>query len=589
MIADLVRQAQRGEAEAYTQLVRRFQDAVYATTYQLVLDADTARDLAQETFVRGYQGLSGLRRPASFPAWIVRIARNLATDWLRRPERRWEPLSEVTAAQPDVAAAVAARDLVNRALATLPDDNRLALSLFLVNGYTYQEVAQLTDAPLSTVKGRIERAKGRLAKEVFTMVEDTLKGGAPDEQFTLETVKESLERGWEAANALDLARSRSVAEGVLERLPTTSTDEEAVRLRMGALMLIVRSTFFQDRERWREAKRELIELAEAIGDDNTLASQLYDLALQDKSMPAEEREQTWARSFELFRKVGSKVMLGQMLFFKGWHFIHDGDAERGFPVLQQARDELAGEPYNSWQAALDASAEFERLCGGHVDVSRRIDWGAVCNTFRQEGDRIVFGGQPGFSAHNGIQEQMAKFHDPFTSMSWQAGWFPHTGPAPGYEEEKTAFSYTTNPTHIRTWIEDDHSEVSTPAGTFTDCLLMRMTRTESPLDADSDHPQRKHNGIWCGEKWCWFARGVGPVAYRAERADGIIEHAVLSKFHCPKQREEWVPLVVGTRWEYVPAEPGEGFDALMVEWLSHCGEDGTWYQPHTAIGNRRES
>lgn len=62
---------------------------------------------------------------------------------------------------------------------------------------------------------------------------------------------------------------------------------------------------------------------------------------------------------------------------------------------------------------------------------------------------------------------------------------------------------------------------------------------------------------------------------------------MLSQFHCPEQREEWVPLVVGTRREYVLAEPAEDFDALMVEWLSHCGEDGMWYQPHTAIGNRR--
>ena len=67
MVASLVRQAQTGDAEAYAELVRRFQDAVYATAYQTVLDSDTARDLAQEAFVRAYQALGELRRPEAFP------------------------------------------------------------------------------------------------------------------------------------------------------------------------------------------------------------------------------------------------------------------------------------------------------------------------------------------------------------------------------------------------------------------------------------------------------------------------------------------------------------------------------------------
>ena len=76
MIAELVSRARRGDAEAYTDLVRRFQDAVYATAYQAVLDPEAARDLAQDTFVRAYEALDSLREPASFPGWIVRICRN---------------------------------------------------------------------------------------------------------------------------------------------------------------------------------------------------------------------------------------------------------------------------------------------------------------------------------------------------------------------------------------------------------------------------------------------------------------------------------------------------------------------------------
>lgn len=586
MVADLVRQAQGGDPEAYAELVRHFQDAVYATAYQKVMDVDTARDLAQEAFVRAYQALHKLRRPEAFPAWVVSVCRNLTNDWLRRPERRWVPLDETTRDEADLSSAVAARDLVNRALATLPEDNRLALSLFLVNGYTYQEVAALTGTPLTTIKGRIERARGKLATEVLSMVETDLKSNAPDEQFTLETVKESLERGWEAATAQDLATSRIIAEEALVRLQAEATPE-GTELRANALELVARSTFFADFTRWRQAQRDLISLAEAKGDDAALAAHLYSLTLQDCAMPEEEREQAYERCFDLFRKLGNTAMLAQVLFFRGWHHIGNGAAKRGFVMLQEAREALRSQTYGAWRACLDASAEFEQLSDGQFDVARRVMWGAGCNVLKLEGDRITHVGQPGVSWHSGVQHEMAKFLSPW--ILWQTGWFPHTGPAPGYEEAKSAFSYTPNPTHQRTWIETDVAQVSTPAGQFSDCLLMRVTQSESPLDAHSDHSQRLSNKIWCGEKWCWFARGVGPVAYRAERADGIIAHTVLSKFYCPEQREEWVPLVVGTRWEYVPAEPGEDFDALMVEWLSHCGEDGTWYQPHTAIGNRRGS
>ena len=218
-----------------------------------------------------------------------------------------------------------------------------------------------------------------------------------------------------------------------------------------------------------------------------------------------------------------------------------------------------------------------------------MDWGAGCNILRAEGERLVFLGQPGFGYSTGTQTETAKFATPFTKLPCVLNWFPHVGPAVGYEEEAQGFSYTPNPAHLRVWTETDDASVTTPAGEYSGCLLLRATQTESPLDADTESRQRENNRIWCGEKWCWFARGVGPVAYRAERADGIVEHAVLMRFECPEQREEWVPLVLGTRWEYVPAEPGSDFDALVVEWLTHVDDEGRWYQAHTSIGNRNKA
>jgi RNA polymerase sigma factor (sigma-70 family) len=595
VLADLVGRAQGGDAEAYTELVRRFQDAVYATAYQTVLDADVARDIAQETFVRAYQALARLRRPESFPAWIVRICRNLATDWLRRPERRWVPLDEASPAESDPAATAAARDMVNRALAALPNDSRLALALFLVDGYTYSEVAGLTGVPVTTVKGRIERARRRLATEMVGMVEDTLKGSAPDEGFALEAVRESLAKARDALEKKELGDARAVAEEALTALASIEENaSERDHLRLEALGVVRDATFFPDSERWSEAMRETIALADASDDKDTelwkawLSHLLYEQALHDRKLSDEERAAVQERALKLFEETGQTVMMGQALFFRGWHRIGGGEFETGFADLGQARAAMKDEPYNSWHACLDASAEFERLTRGQLDTERRVAWGATCDVMVVDGDRLAHRGQPGFSSSSGTLAEMMKGAEPFTQLLWQVGWFPHQGPEPGFEEEKPAFSYTANPTHARIWVEIGDAPVGTPAGTFEGCLLLRMTQTESPLDVETGSPEKNHNSIWCGEKWCWFARGVGPVAYRAERTDGIVEHAVLSRFECPEQRDEWVPLVVGTRWEYVPAEPAEDLDALMVSWLSHVDDQGTWYMPHTVVANRHE-
>ena len=142
---------------------------------------------------------------------------------------------------------MAIRDLVTRALSVLPVDNRLALSLFLVNGYSHQEVADLTGVPLTTAKGRIERAKRKLATEVLQMVEDTLKSNVPDEEFTLETVRKSLEEAREAIEAKELGTARALAEEALKKLSSVKEDEaQQTDLRLEALSVLGQSTFFAD-------------------------------------------------------------------------------------------------------------------------------------------------------------------------------------------------------------------------------------------------------------------------------------------------------------------------------------------------------
>ena len=507
--------------------------------------------------------------------------------WLRQPERSWVSLDSVHVATRDVAARVASSDVVSRALSALPENNRLALSLFLVDGYTYQEVAELTDVSLATVRGRIQRARRKLAMEALDMVEGALKDGAPDEEFTLDTVRASIDRAQEIMGQRDLTAARSAAEEALEKLSKLEGAEEERRsLRLDALGIVGQATRFAEPERSAETTREAIRICEDAGDMGRLAGLLDYLAGQDGKLTETERDALAGRALELYRDAGHHDQIGHALFFRGWDRIYCGESEEGFRRLDEARDALKEVPYGGWHACLDAPEEFRKLTGGGPDKERMVQWGAMCDVVKVDGERLSFCSQPGYACHTGKQEEMAKFGDGFGLLS-RTGWLPHTGPGPGYEDDKDTFSYTGNPTHTRVWIEADDASATTPAGEYDGCLLVRATVTESDLDAESESPQRKRNEHWCGERRCWLARGVGPVAYRHEPTDGIVVHTLLSKFECPEQREEWVPVVVGTRWDDVPAEPGEDFDALVIARLTHIGEDGRAYVAETTAGTRR--
>lgn len=582
MIAALVRRARAGDAEAYTELVRRLQDAVFATAYQTVYDYEAARDIAQEAFVRAYESLHSLKDPGAFPGWIIRICRSLAASWLRRPERRWVGLEQVSAQHGDPAATVGARDLVARALATVPEPNRLAVSLLLVDGYTYQEVADFTGVSLSTVKGRIHRARRRIAQEVLTMVEDSLKQEAPDEQFTADTVRAALEKAREAHKQRQELVARAHAEEALEALSKADVSEqERTSLHMEALGLVAGATFFPDKQRCEEAMREMVRLAEQAGDKVVMANWLYSLAVHAKDMPQEEREEAVDRCLAIWREADEKEMIGLALFLRGWCRIEDGRVEEGFRTLGEARAAMQGLPYNCWHGCLDAADDFRTACGGGIDPSRRIKWGAVCCVLRLQGGRLAYlrGQGRTLGTHN------AKFADGFDLLSW-VKWLPYTDPSVGFEEDTDTFSPIGNPTRTRVGIETDAASVETPAGNFQHCLLVHATVTEPPADTETESRQRELSKVWLGERYCWLARGVGPVAYRAERGDGIVEHAVLAKWECPEKVEEWVPLVVGTRWEYVSAEPPDDLEALVLRRVAHIADDGTVYLTETIVGNR---
>jgi RNA polymerase sigma-70 factor (ECF subfamily) len=157
----LVAQIRAGDEAAFEALMLRYQAPIVRYLHSLTGDAEQARDLAQETFLRAFRSLGTLREPATLRAWLYRIAHHQAYSLLRRRALvRWLPLPHALRAHtpaPDGATIAAAR--VAQALAQVPLDQRAPLLLHLVAGFSYLEIAALLRASEGAVRMRISRGR----------------------------------------------------------------------------------------------------------------------------------------------------------------------------------------------------------------------------------------------------------------------------------------------------------------------------------------------------------------------------------------------------------------------------------------------
>ena len=168
----LVERALAGDLDAFNDLVGHYQDFLFGLVVRVVRDREAAADAVQEAFFSAYRNLDRFRG-GSFRGWLARIALNAATDVLRLRKRRpaepypewedegWQPPTG-PADDPEAQATRRARwRVIRTAMEAITDDQRRAILLFDVEGFDYEEIAQITAVSLGTVKSRIHR--GRLA------------------------------------------------------------------------------------------------------------------------------------------------------------------------------------------------------------------------------------------------------------------------------------------------------------------------------------------------------------------------------------------------------------------------------------------
>jgi RNA polymerase sigma-70 factor, ECF subfamily len=176
---ELVARSMGGDLDSFNQLVLRWERPIYALAYRVIGREEDARDVAQETFLRAFRALAGFKGQAKFSSWLYRITLNLCRDWIRRERRApvaqapegVDLLDLASAAEPSetVEDLVSRRELgraVAKAMAHLPDEQRTAIVLKEYHGLTFQEIADLLDCPLSTVKTRLYQGLTVLRKQL---------------------------------------------------------------------------------------------------------------------------------------------------------------------------------------------------------------------------------------------------------------------------------------------------------------------------------------------------------------------------------------------------------------------------------------
>ena len=175
---DLVRRAQRGDLKAYDELVQRYQERIYATVYHMTSNHEDANDLAQDSFIKAYQALKSFKGGSSFYTWLYRIAVNKTINFLKqRKNRTHMSLNDLdfnTENNPDFVALISEKtprrdaglkelqEKLNAALLKLSEPHRLVVVLHDVQGQSHEEIAEIMDCNIGTVRSRLFYARQQL-------------------------------------------------------------------------------------------------------------------------------------------------------------------------------------------------------------------------------------------------------------------------------------------------------------------------------------------------------------------------------------------------------------------------------------------
>jgi len=174
----LVGRARQGDLQAYDDLVKRYQERIYATVYHMTSNHEDANDLAQEAFIKAFHALKSFKGGSSFYTWVYRIAVNKTINFLKqRKNKAHMSLDDIdfnAEHDPDLVALVSEKtprrevglgelqEKLNGAMQKLSEPHRLVVTLHDVQGLSHEEIAKIMDCNIGTVRSRLFYARQQL-------------------------------------------------------------------------------------------------------------------------------------------------------------------------------------------------------------------------------------------------------------------------------------------------------------------------------------------------------------------------------------------------------------------------------------------
>ena len=176
---ELVLACLEGDKDSFGEIATRYKNLIYSVVLRMVSDKEEANDLAQEVFIKIYRNLDKYSNEYKFSTWIIRIATNHVIDYRRKKKQDTVNIDDAAvagtlqdsggASPEDEYIAKEQSRMLRDLVAGLPDIYRVPIVLYHEQGLSYQEIADITDEPLSKVKNRIFRGRKMLKESLLNM------------------------------------------------------------------------------------------------------------------------------------------------------------------------------------------------------------------------------------------------------------------------------------------------------------------------------------------------------------------------------------------------------------------------------------
>ena len=574
----LVQRCLTGDAEAFSMLVKKYESAVYGLCYHKVGNFADAQDLAQEAFVQAYIDLPQLRDTTKFSHWLYRVASNVCNTWLRKQRRKRQiqsvPLDDaleeygdfIDEKAPSPHDTVEYKELrasVAQAISALSEKNRLAVTLYYIDGLSYEEIANFLDVPQTTVKGRLNKARKQLKEEFIRMVTSDLQEHPLPDDFAEKVVREALDKAKEADGKKEYREVVNQCDIALEALKKLPDDVEHKKIKAETLELKAGAIHFPHGV--KEALQyyeQVLAIKKETGSNADYASYLNYIGVEYSNAGEKEKAiEAHEKALKIFEEIDDKHGQAESLTWLGSKTFFEDDGEKSLLHFKKAMPlHIASETGKDMAAVCHAVIQLIEKVKDTPGLSATIYRGAVCETLKREPDAIVQHGQPGFSKGSLSGHERALD----VSLFYVIGQMQPTldvARRAGDTWSQEVFSYTFDPLVATATFESDSETVEVIAGKFADCWRIKVVTVQPKTEATDERHQRQLNlnKINCGTREMWYAPSVGLVKYRADQESGMKATIELAKYSIKNGGEYYFPLAVGNWWEYRPVGVDERY------------------------------